>query len=128
MQTSSREGSTTGSRRVNHALQRLFLYALLVLPLGLAVSGCGDDGVFIFITNFGTIDSDAVCSPSGGQFPLRQQQGLVVLVVFNSDSAIILSNGSHGTCHDLTAGSRASVRGVDEHGQIRATDVHILGP
>jgi hypothetical protein len=43
---------------------------------------------------------------------LRQQQGLVVVVVVDSDSMIILANGNAWGCDDLVAGASASVRGV----------------
>jgi hypothetical protein len=107
-------------------MRPLLRWGLFVL-LGAAGLGCGDGTVILFRTNLGTIDRDATCSPTGGEFPLRQLQGLVVIVIFDSDSAIVLPNGKPGTCDDLVAGARANVSGIDEDGSIRASEVHLLG-
>jgi hypothetical protein len=100
--------------------------ALVVLALGLAPLACG--GVIFFQTNLGIVESNAVCAANGGQFPLREQSGLILLVVLDDSSTIILANGTAGHCPDVHAGTRASVSGHDQHGQLLATTVHLLGP
>jgi hypothetical protein len=115
------------TRREGRFARRMLRHALSILVLVWISAGCGDDVVVFFRTSLGTIDSDATCTGNGGEFPLRQQQGLVVLIVLDADSAIVLANGTAGTCHDLTAGNRASVRGQEEHGRFLASEVYILG-
>src|SRR5260370_39148576 len=97
--------------------------ALVAAAVALAPLGCGDDTVILFRTNLGTIDQNADCTAGGGQFPLRQQEGLIVIVVLDTDSSIFLADGLIGTCSDLTAGTRTSVRGSEDHGRIRASEV-----
>jgi hypothetical protein len=98
----------------------------LLLALVAAPLGCGDDTVIVFATNLGTIDQDATCTGGGGEFPLRQQSGLIVIVILSSDSHIFLPGGIIGTCNNLTAGTRTSVRGSEDNGRIHASEVHIL--
>jgi len=98
---------------------------ILVLLFALAIAGCGD-GVVIISTNLGIVAADASCQNNGGEFNLRNDQGLFVLVVLNSNSTIVLANGTAGTCTDLTAGAHASVRGAESNGQITARQVSLL--
>lgn len=114
---SARPGLTSCGRR---SLRDLCLLAVLALP------ACGDDGVFVFRTNFGTVGADATCNGRVGQFPFQTQEGLTVIVLLDADSTILLASGGGGTCGDLTAGTRASVRGADEGDHIRAREVQIL--
>ena len=97
-----------------------------VVALALAALSCGNDGVILFRTNLGAVDSDATCMGSGGQFPLRQQEGLIVLVILDDDSTVVLADGTLGACGALKAGIRVSVRGAADGDRIRAHEVHIL--
>src|SRR5262249_46318663 len=100
------------------------LGAILMIVLGL-VFGCGDNGIIIVQTNFGTITSNATCDSHGGQFPLRQENGLIVLVILGDSSKIFLSNGIQGSCGNLTAGSHATVQTHDQHPPLHATEVRL---
>jgi hypothetical protein len=94
----------------------------------LAPLACGDDVSIFFRTNLGTVDSDATCANNGGQFPLREQSGLILLVILDDSSSVILANGVTGHCPDVRAGTRASVRGHDEQDRFLASTVQLLGP
>jgi hypothetical protein len=98
--------------------------ALSVLLLLAAPLSCGDGG-FILIVNTGTVESDARCDSGGGTFDLRDQEGFVLLIVISSDTTIILANGNFGTCADVTAGSRAEVRGSESADRVQATEVQL---
>ena len=97
---------------------------LISLVLMLFVAGCGDSVIF-FQLNTGSAISDAACHDGGGDFPLRNQQGLVLLVIINSDTVIFLSNGLHGGCRDITAGAPVEVRGVEKKGEITASQINL---
>jgi hypothetical protein len=94
----------------------------IILLLAL-VMGCGDDVIVIFSTNFGVISGNPDCR--AGQFDLRNEQGLILIVVLNSDSTIILSNSSPGTCSDLNAGATVRVSGQQSGSRIAATEVRV---
>jgi hypothetical protein len=93
-----------------------------ILALGLTI-GCGD-GTFIISVNTGVILGDPRCRGDGGQFDLRQQGGLTVLVVITSNTRIIVNSGL-GTCDDLTADTRVEVAGRQREDQIVATSVTV---
>jgi hypothetical protein len=100
-----------------------------VLPILAAIVlwvGCGSDVIIIARTNLGTVGTDASCSGNSGEFPLHEASGLVVIIIISSDSSIFLANGLRGECRDVTAGSRASVRGTPEGERIRAEEVRLL--
>jgi len=109
-------------RGKGNVLVRATLISLLLLPL---VAACGDGVIFFQLNTTGTVVSDADCHGSGGDFPLRNQQGLVLLVIINSDTVIFLSNGLHGGCRDITAGAPVQVRGVEEKSEITASQVDL---
>lgn len=100
----------------------------LLSLLLLGVVSCGSDASFLSIRfSSGTIIDDARCSGGGGHFPLEQQGGLVVIVIVTEDTTIIrASSGAPARCLDLTEGTRASVQGTDDNGDIRANQVDIL--
>lgn len=101
---------------------RLIPCAALVL----AVASCGTDVSISFRSSSGTIVDDAPCD-GDGDFPLREESGLIVLVVVDGDTDIRLASGFAASCDDLVEGVEASVRGPEEGGRIRADEIEILG-
>jgi hypothetical protein len=97
---------------------RRFALAALV-----ALAGCGD-GVFLISVNSGIIDGAPQCSGGRGQFDLRQQGGLRVLVVITSSTRVVVSSGS-GSCTDLRAGQPVEVSGRDSGGRVVASTVTV---
>jgi hypothetical protein len=94
--------------------------ALLLVALA-----CGD-GSFVLIINSGTIVRDPSCGPAGGSFQMRDQGGLVVLVVIDDQTKIFASSGSTGACTDLAAGAVVSVSGTGNDRRIAADEVRVL--
>jgi hypothetical protein len=99
--------------------------ALVALALALLVAGCGSDGVFIISFTAGTIDGNPICRNNGGQFDLRDQGGLLLLVVITSNTSIVLGNGNRGTCNDLAANTPVQVRGPQQGNDITAQTVTV---
>jgi hypothetical protein len=97
--------------------------ALAALLLAGTLIGCGGDGVFIISFNSGIIAGDPACRNNGGQFDLRNQGGLVLLVILNNNSTVILANGSRGACRDLSANAAVQVRGPQDGNRITAQSV-----
>lgn len=98
---------------------------LAALLLAGVLSGCGGDGVFIISFTSGIIAGSPTCQNNGGRFDLRDQGGLLLLVLLNSDSVIFLGNGSRGTCKDLSANAAVQVRGPRSGNQITAQSVTV---
>jgi len=98
---------------------------LAALALALLLAGCGSDGVFIISFTAGTIDGAPTCRNNGGQFDLRDQGGLLLLVVINGDTSIILGNGNRGTCQDLASNTQVQVRGPQKGTNITAQTVTV---
>lgn len=96
---------------------------LLLAVLAAGWPGCGTD--VIIVANFGTVVSDADCVDGGGQFPLRQQQGLVVVVILDENSTILRPDGAAGRCSDLKAGREVSVSGSEQGSGILAGTVQL---
>jgi len=93
--------------------------------LGLGAGGCGTDAnVSVHLTT-GTVSETAQCSGGRGEFPLRQADGLEVIVVVTDDTTIVRANFTPATCSDITAGAQASVQGSNQSGRIQATEVEI---
>jgi hypothetical protein len=99
--------------------------ALVALSLAWLLIGCGSDGIFIISFTAGTIAGDPTCRNNGGQFDLRDQGGLLLLVVITSDTSIILGNGNRGTCQDLVANTHVQVRGPQNGTNITAQTVTV---
>lgn len=97
--------------------------ALAALFLAATLFGCGSNGVFIISFNSGIIAGDPTCQNNGGQFDLRNQGGLVLLVILTSNSTVILANGNRGTCRDLSANASVQVRGPQDGNRIMAQSV-----
>ena len=83
--------------------------ALAALALAFLLVGCGSDGVFIISFTSGTIAGDPTCRSDGGQFDLRDQGGLVLLVILTSNTHIVVGS-SQGTCKDLNPNAAVTVQ------------------
>jgi hypothetical protein len=88
------------------------------------VAACGG-GVVLFSVNSGVVLDDAVCRGGAGEFDLRNQGGLILVVIIASDTVILDSNGARGTCPDVQGGRQARVRGVTDGGRINAREVQL---
>ena len=91
------------------------------LACSIALMGCGD-GVFIISFNSGVIAGSPACRGAGGQFQLRDQGGLQVLVVITSTTRIFVSSGT-GVCRDLVAGQPVEVSGRQSGDRIVASEI-----
>jgi hypothetical protein len=99
----------------------------VVSSLLLGLVACGSDTSVSIRFSSGTITDTAHCSGGDGQFPLEQQNGLVVIIIVTDNTTIIhASSGKPARCADLTEGTRANVQGADDNGDIRADQVEIL--
>jgi len=98
--------------------------ALAVLALACLLVGCGSDGVFIISFTSGTIAGDPTCRTNGGQFDLRDQGGLVLLVILTSSTQIVVGS-SHGTCKDLSPNAAVTVHGPRQGDRITAQSVQV---
>jgi hypothetical protein len=97
---------------------------VLLTALSLCLASCGD-GTFIIRVNSGLIVDDPRCQGAGGNFDLRQQGGLVVLVVITGTTRIFVSGGGTGTCSDLSAGAAVDVSGRQSGDRIVATSITV---
>jgi hypothetical protein len=96
----------------------------VALALAYFLFGCGSDvGFFISFTS-GTIADDPACRSNGGQFDLRDQGGLLVLVIINSDTLIFVGSGQ-GSCRDLGRNDSVVVRGPRQGDRITAQRVQV---
>ncbi len=95
----------------------------LAIACSLVLAACGD-GVLIISFNSGVIVGAPQCSGAGGQFNLRDQGGLQVLVVITSSTHIVVSSGA-GSCNDLFAGDPVEVNGHDSGDRIVATSITV---
>jgi hypothetical protein len=95
-----------------------------IVVLLVLLSSCGD-GTVILTFNTGTVASDPECRGRDGQFDFRNQQGLLLIVIINSNTLIFLSNGLPGRCSDIIAGDMLRVRGVNDAGQVTAQEVRV---
>ena len=104
---------------------RLCGIRLLVLALAVnLVAACGD-GVVIVSVNSGVIVGNPSCQGSGGEFHLRDQAGLVVLVVITSSTRIVVVNGASGSCADLSADTPVHVAGHNSGDRIVASSITV---
>jgi hypothetical protein len=97
-----------------------------VLVALLVSGGCGSDASVAVHFTSGTVNETARCGPSGGQFPIRQPDGLVVSVFVTDDTTIVRAGFSAPAgCEDIAKGDHASVTGVADRGGIRADRVDL---
>lgn len=92
-----------------------------VVALSLSLAACGD-GLFIISVNSGVIVGNPACQNVGGQFQLRDQGGLVVLVVITSDTQIIVA-GTSGSCFDLMPNASVEVSGHQSGDHVVASSI-----
>jgi len=104
----------------NESMRRL----LRMIILSSSLAACGD-GSLLIIFNSGTVASTPRCDAGGGEFDLRDEGGLVVLVVIDADTRIILVSGQFGNCRDLVADDAVEVSGIDAGGRINAREVRV---
>ena len=97
--------------------------ALAVLLCCLLLAGCG--GTVIISVNSGLVLADAACHNGGGQFDMRNDSGLLLLVVIGEGTVVFLSSGATGSCANIHAGARARVSGNTKNGQINANQVQL---
>jgi len=100
------------------AFSRKMLAALLLPLLG----ACGDGTLVVFV-NSGVIVGSPRCTASGGEFDLRDDGGLVLVVI--TDGTDVVVAGRVGGCPDLFAGANASVEGRQSGGRIIASSVTV---
>lgn len=102
--------------------------ALLAARLLVLATGCGDGQVFVVI-NTGVIVSEPRCtSARSGEIDVLDQSGLLVIVAIDEGTAILLFDGSPGTCADLSVGAHVRVRGSDGGGPIGAREIRVTSP
>ena len=96
----------------------------LGLALAVSLAACGD-GVVIVSVNSGVIVGAPLCEGPGGQFQLRDQAGLVVLVVITSTTHIVLAGGVTGSCFDLVSDIGVDVSGRQRGDRIVASSITV---
>ena len=99
--------------------------ALLAGALTAGAVACGNGGTFIVSLNSGVIIADPRCDGAGGDFQLRNQGGLVVLVVITSSTRIFVSSGGTGHCSDLFADATVGVDGRRSGDRIIASSITV---
>lgn len=60
-----------------------------VLPWILLSFGCGDDVSLSVRVSSGIVSETAQCRGNGGEFPLRQQDGLTVVIIITERTTIV---------------------------------------
>jgi hypothetical protein len=98
---------------------------LVALALACLLVGCGSDGAFIIAFNSGIIAGDPSCRTDGGQFNMRDQGGLVLLVIITSNTKIVVGD-IQGTCKDLNPNVAVKVGGPRDGDRIKAQSVQVL--
>ena len=96
---------------------------LSIVLLCLVCGGCGGDDGFIFIAvNTGFVVSNGACD---GEFNMRNNGGLLLIVVIGSGTPVFLPNGTLGSCANILPGSPVSVRGPTQNGRVTANQVQL---
>ena len=95
---------------------------LALLLLSLSLGGCGDSGFIFIAINSGVVLSNGAC---GGEFNMRNDGGLLLIVVIGNDTSILLANGAPGSCANIQPGTQASVRGPTKSGRVTASQVQL---
>jgi hypothetical protein len=116
---------TLSDRRTSPSLGVIPAGALPWALLSLAAGGCGDGGSIAVHFTSGTVSETARCSGNRGEFPLRQSDGLSVIIIVTDQTTIVRANFTAGACSDIVAGKEASVRGSNESAGIRATEIEL---
>lgn len=97
---------------------------MLGVALGVSLAACGG-GVFLISVNSGVIVGQPRCQGPGGQFQLRDQGGLVVVVVITSNTRIVVASGGPGSCSDLSADIPVQVSGRKSGDRIVASSITV---
>lgn len=97
---------------------------VLAALLSLSLAACGD-GTFIIRVNSGVIVGPPRCQATGGQFDLRDQGGLLVLVVITSSTRIVVAGAGPGACTDLSANAPVDVSGRRSGDRIVASSITV---
>ncbi len=90
--------------------------------LALLLAACGDGTLVVFV-NSGVIAGSPRCGSTGGEFDLRDDGGLVLVLI--TDGTDVVVAGRVGGCTDLFAGAQVSVEGRRSGGQIIASSVTV---
>ncbi|HVM95607.1 MAG TPA: hypothetical protein VMT89_04425 [Candidatus Acidoferrales bacterium] len=96
----------------------------MLIGLACALNACGDAIVFVSV-NFGIVTGPPTCGSNGGQFNLREQSGLVVVVIINSGTHIFTASGQTAQCGDVAPNSQVQVRGHQQRTTVTAQSVQI---
>jgi len=105
-------------KAADHTAKTFLAIALLCLLLG----SCGSNGFVFIAINTGFAVSAGACD---GQFNMRNDGGLTLLVVIGSGTPIFLPNGALGSCADIQPGTPISVRGPTQNGRVTASQVQL---
>jgi len=95
------------------------------LLVGATMAAACGGGVLLISFNSGIVASDPVCGPSGGNFDLREQGGLVVLVVISDRTLIFARSGGPALCDDILIRDRVDVRGTRDGNQLNAQEIYL---
>ncbi len=97
----------------------------IVLLLATLLAACGDAVVF-FSTNLGVVASEPICGNGSGRFDLRDQQGLILVVLIDNGTSIFAANGHAAQCTDIAPGEQVKVGGRREATTISAQSIQLL--
>ena len=103
------------------SLRRLLAAGLL----GVATMAACGGGALLISFNSGVVASTPVCGPTGGNFDLRDQGGLVVLVVISSRTLIYARSGAPAVCDDIFLHDPVDVRGSRDGDRLNAQDIYL---
>lgn len=95
----------------------------LSLALVVSVAACGD-GTFFVSFNSGVIVGPPRCQGLGGEFQMRTDAGLTLLVVITDDTTIVVA-GTGGSCGNLFADASVQVSGRENAGRIVASSITV---
>jgi hypothetical protein len=100
-------------------------HTLIALLLASLLAACGDAVVFFSFTS-GTVASEPICGNGNGRFDFRDQQGLILVVLIDSDTSILAANGRTAQCTDIAPGDQVQVGGRREASTISAQSIEFL--
>ena len=79
-----------------------------------------------FSVTFGVVVGDPACGGGDKHFNLRDQEGLLLAVIINSNTQIVAPNGQTAHCSDIAADSQVQVRGSRNAMTVSAQSVQLL--
>jgi len=98
---------------------------LIALLLASLLAACGD-GVVFFSVSLGIVANEPICGNGNGRFDLREQQGLILVVLIDSNTRILAANGRTAQCTDIAPGAPVQVGGRRQATTISAQSVQLL--